>query len=394
MRRMLLNTALVLGSLTIGLMLSEVCLLAIGFDHAPIYQPDPITGLSLRPNTNGWHVGEGDAYVSINSQGLHDRERPLDKPAGTYRIAVLGDSFAEAFQVDVERTFWRLLEKRLQACAFRPGNTIDVMNFGVSGFGTGQELRLLQARALEYKPDLVLLAFFPGNDVRNNSRELEEDKVRPFFFIDETGALKLDDSFAQSAEFRRRSGWLRQFGKELSKHSRTLQLIYHVKDVLQTPHAVTASAVIEPGLDDEVFVPPHDNTWKRAWALTERLIVETKKTAESAGADFVLVSLSVGIQVRPEKQIREAFAKKLGIPDLFYPERRLLELRKASGVRVIALAPKLQSYADDNKIYLHGFKSTAMGSGHWNEAGHAAAAEVIATDLCRSRGSKSTATKP
>jgi hypothetical protein len=386
MRRLLLNTALVLASLTIGLMFSEVALRAIGFDHGPVFQPDEVTGLSLRPGTHGANRLEGQAYISINSQGLRDRERPIDKPADTYRIAVLGDSYAEAFQVDVETTFWRLLEKRLQACAFQPGKTIDVMNFGVSGFGTGQELRMLQTRALRYKPDLVILAFFQGNDVRNNSRELEEDKVRPFFFIDENGALKLDDSFARSAEFQRRNGWLRQLCKELSRHSRTLQLVYYVKDVLQPAPTAAASAVGEPGLDDEAFVQPKDSAWRNAWKLTERLIAETKETSVSAGADFVLVTLSVGIQVRPEREIREAFAKKLGVEDLFYPERRLLQLGKSTGIRVITLAPELQAFADRKKVYLHGFKNTAMGSGHWNEAGHAVAAEILARNLCGAHG--------
>src|SRR4030095_14315891 len=131
----------------------------------------------LRPNTSGWYGKEGHAYVTINSQGLRDRERPIEKPPSTYRILVLGDSYVEALQVDIEKTFWRLLEKRLQECEFRPTKKIDVINLGVSGFGTGQALRILQTRGLAYAPDLVMLAVFPGNDVRNNSRELEPDKV-------------------------------------------------------------------------------------------------------------------------------------------------------------------------------------------------------------------------
>ena len=239
---------------------------------------------------------------------------------------MLGDSYAEAFQVDVEKTFWRLLEKQLQDCAFKPGKSIDVVNLGVSGFGTGQELRMLQTQGLRYAPDLVILAFFPGNDVRNNSRDLETDKVRPFYIVDQAGSLTLDDSFATSAEFLRRSAWTRQFGKDLSKYFRTVQLIYYVKDLLETRAVTAPQTAGEAGLDDQVFLPPSNSQWTTAWRVTERLIGEVKRTAESAGADFALVLVSIGIQVHPDQATREAFARKLGVSDLFYPERRLSEL--------------------------------------------------------------------
>src|SRR5262245_55369166 len=155
MRRALLNASVVVAALVVGLSIAEIALRLIGFSYPPFHQPDRITGLSLRPNTSGWNRKEGQAYVATNSQGLRDRERPLAKPPGTYRVAVLGDSYPEALQVDVERTFWRLLEQRLEACAFRSVKHVDVINLGVSGFGTGQALRMLQTRGLAYQPDLV-----------------------------------------------------------------------------------------------------------------------------------------------------------------------------------------------------------------------------------------------
>jgi hypothetical protein len=385
MRTLLLNAIVLIISLAVALILSELALWLFGFDYAPFYRPDPITGLGLRPNASGWQHREGRAYISINSAGMRDRDRPVRKPAGTYRIAVLGDSYTEGFQVDVEATFWRLLEKRLQTCGFQQGKTIDVLNFGVSGEGTGQELLVLETRAMRYEPDLVLVAFFQGNDVRNNSRELEEDKVRPFYFLSDSGELELDASFVQSAEFQRRNGWARQFAQEVSQHLRTLQLVYYVKDARQAAPTRAGSAPSELGLDDEVFVPPRDGTaWARAWSLTERLVVRAKQVAADGGADFLLTTLSVGIQVSPDKDKREAFAAKLGVPDLFYPERRLRELGASAGIHVVTLAPELQAYADEHKVYLHGFKNTAMGSGHWNEAGHAQGAEILARNLCQS----------
>ena len=396
MRRALINAALVFASLGLSLLVSEFALRLISFDYVPFWRPDSITGLALRANTSGWFRKEGEAYVSINSHELRDRERPVTKPPGTYRIVVLGDSYAEALQVDVERTFWRLLEKKLQACAFQPGKQIDVINLGTSGFGTGQELRALQTRGLVYSPDLVLLAFFAGNDVRNNSRELETEKLKPFYILDDTGGLRLDDSFAASAEFQRRNSRVRNFGKEASKYLRTLQLVYYVKDLFDARAAGQRDAgdrqeVIEPGLDDQVFSTPQSEQWQSAWRVTERLIVEVKRTASSAGADFLLVTLSVGIQVHPDRAAREAFAKTLGVQDLFYPERRLLALARTEDIRVIPLAPDLLRRAEADRVFFHGFPNATMGLGHWNEAGHAAAAELLAQKLCPNTGGRAPA---
>ena len=398
MRRALLNASVVAAALVVGLGIAEIALRLIGFSYPPFHQPDPITGLSLRPNTSGWYRKEGQAYVATNSQGLHDRERPLTKPPGTYRIVMLGDSYPEALQVNVETTFWRLLEQRLEACAFRSAKHIDVINLGVSGFGTGQALRMLQTRGLAYRPDLVILAFFPGNDVRNNSRELEPDKMRPFYLLDSAGALRLDDTFASSVEFRRRTGRFRRAGKELSRYLRTLQLIYYVKDLRDMRREQTEAAAVptaapaaatparaggEAGLDDQIFKDPPDQKWEDAWRLTERLILELKQTATSAQAEFVVVMVSIGIQIHPDKAVREAFARRLGVEDLSYPERRITQFGERTNTRVISLVPDLQRHAERNNVYLHGFANTSLGSGHWNEAGHSAAVELIGAQLCR-----------
>ncbi len=45
------------------------------------------------------------------------------------------------------------------------------------------------------------------------------------------------------------------------------------------------------------------------------------------------------------------------------------------------LAPLLQTYAEQNNVYLHGFGSD-IGNGHWNQLGHRVAGEIIAQKLC------------
>ena len=58
---------------------------------------------------------------------------------------------------------------------------VEVINFGVSDYGTAQELIVLREKVWFYDPDFVLLAIFTQNDISNNSVALEKQKMRPFF---------------------------------------------------------------------------------------------------------------------------------------------------------------------------------------------------------------------
>ena len=98
MRQMLTKALLVLTSLVIALALCEAGLRFLGIEYPDFYDYDPIAGSKLRPGIKGIFSKEGGGYVSINSDGLRDREHSLNHPPHTLRIAVLGDSFPEAMQ--------------------------------------------------------------------------------------------------------------------------------------------------------------------------------------------------------------------------------------------------------------------------------------------------------
>ena len=55
-----------------------------------------------------------EGKIRINSDGLRDIEHQLEKPVNTLRIAILGDSFAEARSINLEDTFWFKLKDNLK----------------------------------------------------------------------------------------------------------------------------------------------------------------------------------------------------------------------------------------------------------------------------------------
>ena len=133
-------------SALISLVMCEVGLRAVGISYPIFSQIDDDLGSTLRPHTEGWWKREGEAFVRINSAGLRDREHAMPKPDHVLRIAVLGDSFAEAMQVPMEDTFWAVAEREIRTCTAMVGREPEIINFGVSGYGTAQELIMLRRR--------------------------------------------------------------------------------------------------------------------------------------------------------------------------------------------------------------------------------------------------------
>ncbi len=304
------NSTIVAVSVAIALALGEVALRAAGFSYPNFWEPDPLTGSKLRPGMEGWQQDEGRAYVKISSEGLRDREHSVAKPAGTYRIAVLGDSYAEAMQVAQDKAFWWLLPQRLEACHFAGGKKIETINFGVSGYGTSHELLTLRERVWQYSPDLVLLAFFPGNDVRNNSKALEGEKGRAYFSLKD-GKLFLDTAFRDDPEFVEKQHIA--VHRALLQESRIYQLLRRVRagNIAQHFHNAPVAAALasgvkltEPGLDEQVFMQPKDAKWREAWAITDRLVEATNEETKSHGARFLLAILSTPGTVYPDAQLR------------------------------------------------------------------------------------------
>ncbi len=114
---------------------------------------DPSLLFGLRPHA----VAVAEVEYRINGHAMRDRELPVAKPPGSLRIAVVGDSVAFGYWVAVEDAFPAQLEAMLGGGRSRPG--VEVLNFGVPGYNLGQELAWLEAQALRFEPDLVVLAF-------------------------------------------------------------------------------------------------------------------------------------------------------------------------------------------------------------------------------------------
>lgn len=383
MRRHVLLPALTVAiGLGVGLALAEGGLRLVGFSNPPTSQRDDFCGTIRRPGVEYFQSQEGGALVRFNSAGFRDEEWTLAKPPDTFRIAVLGDSYVEAVQVASGERFTEVLARELDRSEAVGGKRVDVMSFGVSGFGTAQELMCLRHYVWPYSPDMVILAVTSGNDVRNNSKTLQNDNGRPYFTY-VNGTLTLDESFRQSPAHRR--SWREDVAFAVIRRSRGAQFAYRAwqnrssaaQRAMTREGARSVHTGDEVGLDAWVYAESTHPLREEAWSITEGLFALMSREVSQQGRRFLLVTLSNGIQVHPDPAVREAFMRRVGVSDLFYPERRISAAGEREGYAVVNLAPMLYEHAQNSGVFLHGF-GDRLGTGHWNHDGHREAGRRLA----------------
>jgi lysophospholipase L1-like esterase len=123
------------------------------------YLRDPELRYVLAPNQKGWI---DDGLITVNSQGIRGPEVASPKPQGRFRIVIIGDSLTLGWGVDDDQTFSARLDRLLRDR--HPDGDLDVLNLGVSGYSTRQEVELLTRSVSRLEPNLVLVGFY-SNDV-------------------------------------------------------------------------------------------------------------------------------------------------------------------------------------------------------------------------------------
>jgi len=106
-------------------------------------------------------VGRMRTYTySTNADGMRDRERSMQKPAGTFRIFVAGECVCFGNGVADDEPWPAVLAGLL--AERHPDRTFEVLNGGVPGVRPMEITWRLRDLGLAFQPDLVI--FSPGTD--------------------------------------------------------------------------------------------------------------------------------------------------------------------------------------------------------------------------------------
>ena len=133
---------------------------------------------------------------------------------------------------------------------------------------------------------------------------------------------------------------------------------------------------------DGTYGPPGNADVEQAWRVTEALLGTLIRESRAGGAEFLLAIVSESRQAHPDAEIRQTLADQLGITDYFYYEDRLLDFADGLGMNRVGLSRPIRRAAEEQGACLHGFDNAQPCYGHWNEAGHALAGDLVAAAIC------------
>jgi len=180
---------MILVTLLVILLVAEFITRTFSKIQPPLSIKDPKIGEKYSPNfSDKVYVEESHRFVHLkfNKDGFREIDRDYNKPKNTCRIVVLGDSQIAAIATHEKDTLVRQLEKILNQK--HPKINWELFNFGISGASTARELTLYKELASKYDPDLVICAYFLGNDFSDNCDRLSWNP-RIYMNIDKHGEL-------------------------------------------------------------------------------------------------------------------------------------------------------------------------------------------------------------
>jgi hypothetical protein len=171
-KRILTNALLTALALVLAFGCSEFVVRIFYKDETPLfpryhtdYRYGRYTLRGIRPNATFWHTSvDGSWQFVTNSRGFRNtKEFAYEKPPNIIRVLSLGDSQTQGYEVRQDATFSAVLERYLNTRSI----PAEVINAGVSGFSTAEELVFLENEGRKYQPDIVVLGYY-ANDFEDN----------------------------------------------------------------------------------------------------------------------------------------------------------------------------------------------------------------------------------
>lgn len=313
--------------------------------------------------------------VETNSKGFCDKEYAYERSSGTSRVVVLGDSVVEAAQVAREQGFTEVLEQRWSKA--KP--PVDVINMGVAGFSTHNQLLLYRNEVRKYSPDLVVSEFNLQNDVGEISPTIHRRVYSgpgglptADLRFDDTGEVRIDTSafraFAEEgarrlAQVNRLDFWL----------SQNLYLYRRVKGLLGDQAAGQSANPAAATTFNPIFgmyEQPESSEWQLAWKLTAAVYRQLAREVAGDGGTLV-VAIVPTKEIVSETKGRSFSQWALGTApagshwDLEAPQRRIVAILTDLGIPFIDLTGAMRdAFARTGKTGFFEFDPHPNADGH------------------------------
>ena len=303
------------------------------------WQYDARYGWSHVPGTRGtFTLGSGSTEVAINAKGFRGPEIEYARDDRRRRIVVLGDSYVWGYGVDQKNVFTELLGTA------RPD--VEVVNLGVSGYSTDQELLLYRDEGHKYGADVIMVVVADNDPPGNMLAEHYVVYGKPVFRLTHGELVLQNQPVARTA-------WWKRAVAGLAGHSYLLNIAtryLYLRDVAAAPAGGATPGAGAPAHSPSPPRAPFPRTPEDE--VTLRLLLELRRTVST---------------LQPRAKLLVMFVDGMRG---FSPE--LAALLTPHDIACLDLG----EYFDSSDPSLH-----LPGDFHWNAAGHRRVAEIVQQHL-------------
>jgi hypothetical protein len=364
------NLLLVAISTVVSLLLAEFVLRAVmpkaaNFNHHQLYcEYDSLLGWRKIPNAKGQHkTSEYEVLESINSQGIRGPEYPLQKDSGEYRIAVLGDSFAEGYTVGFDSLFSQVLKQKLREA--RPTQRIEVINFGTGGYSTDQELLCFERDAIRYSPNFTVLMFCINDPWFNNQPRYYDRGFKPLF-VPAGDSLQLTNvpvpTMSERSFISKAKDWL-------LRNSELVRRLKNLRDRSQTDGQTVPD-------EWRIYQKADSPEMAAAWQVTACILHRLRQKTAAAGSGLAVFYIPEKTEVYEAdwQQFVAAYGLDASKFEPTKPRQHLAAICDSLGITLIDPVPNFIERAKAMPAKSLYFKE----DWHWNVDGNQLTGEVLA----------------
>jgi len=302
----------------------------------------------IRPNiVTGYIAPDGRKItISSNSLGFRGRREYGVKDSSVFRIARLGDSYTIGAGCNDDETYLMALEKHSNKLVNNSSQRVEIINMGVSTYGTIKERIFLERYGLQMQPDLITVGFLP-NDLWDNIGWLERQKndksIKPEAPKDDISPLSSLIGIAY--HLKARSHFTIWIGKKLMSMPGVYKFAYRNR----------------PDKFDYTS-PANRQQIADAYAVVHKEIGRMKHLADSIGAVTALISIPLRYQMVMGMDDRKG--------DIRYLDMLLLSSCEEWGIEFISLLDTLRTATAHHECYF-------PMDGHLNVVGHRVVGEYL-----------------
>lgn len=342
-----------------------------------------------KPNTEiTWKTSEFEVVERFNSKGLRGPNYAISKKSDEYRILILGDSFSEGYTVKFQELFSEKMKKELNN---RGKGLFEVINSGTGGYSTDQELLFFQSEGKKYNPSLTVLMFY-DNDVFYNSQPLYWRGHKPLFKLENSklvltnvpvptpGTPKPNVLNSGKTEppgkspLQKIKGWV-----DANSYLYRLvnQKIRNI-DFISTP-ALKIGLISRPGVPEEsgVYKRNYTPNIRKAWEITEALLLKTKEEVISNGGEFLVFYIPSRASIYSEEW--KSTKRKYDISDTNWNIHQVgVELERINKRNNIDfINPTKLFMAEKDLLEPHEKRLYFLQDGHWTVQGHRLTGKIL-----------------